>query len=255
MLASSTPSVIVRLSDFGDSDRVVTMMTLAHGKLSALARGARKSQKRFGGLTLFAIGEATVVERPRASLDLLDGFHAARGLPHIVDDMARIAHAGYACELIDGLLPARQPEPGVFRGLIEFLGGLDEQGATAARLRAFELHLLALVGLAPTLNHCLGCGRTELDGPGQLFDARRGGVLCGRCDSAAAGSATPLDGAARRALCEAQSATPSVNPAAPAPAEVDRACRAALTQLVTEHLGHMPRSLIFIAKLNRASRD
>ncbi len=244
---SVLPAVVIRLSDYGEADRVVTLLTSSQGKLSTLARGARKSGRRFGGLTLFAVGEATVVERARASLDLLDGFHAARGLPRIVDDIASIAHAGYACELVDGLVAARQPEPEVFASLLDFLSALDARGAAADRLRAFELRLLGLLGFSPTLDRCLDCGRVELDEPGQLFDALKGGVVCAHCRGSAGGQATPLDGAARRALLVANQPVQSefTDP------DVDRACRAALSALVTAQLGHVPRSLTFIAKLNR----
>ena len=48
----TTPAIVLRTVDYGEADRVVTLFTREHGKLSALARGARKSVKRFGAASL-----------------------------------------------------------------------------------------------------------------------------------------------------------------------------------------------------------
>jgi len=52
----------------------------------------------------------------------------------------------------------------------------------------FELRLLSAVGLSPTFDRCVECGRTELDEPGQVFDLRQGGVVCAHCHGHGRGS-------------------------------------------------------------------
>src|SRR5262249_59649646 len=82
---------------YGDADRVVTLMTRSHGKVGAMARGARKSRNRFGGaLGPFVVGEAMLRERRGADLMLLDSFHARRDFSRLGSDVVKMGHASYA---------------------------------------------------------------------------------------------------------------------------------------------------------------
>lgn len=242
-----TPAMVVRTVDYGEADRIVTLFTYTHGKLQAIARGARKSHKRFGAaLALFGVGEATLRERPGAELATLEAFDGARGFPGLLGDMAKVAHGGYACELVRELLPPRQPEPELFDLLVSFLALIDEQPARAETLRVLELRVLEAVGLRPEVERCLGCGSESLDEDGQVFDARRGGVVCAGCH----GAGRPLDGDTRRALKQAQALGLAEAGALSLPAPVNAACRDALGQMISSHLGRPLKILDFIAKLN-----
>lgn len=245
-----TPAVVLRTVDYGEADRVVTLLGPEVGKLSALARSARKSTKRFGaGLALFGVGEATLVERAGAELLTLESFHGARGFAHLYEDVAKMAHGGYACELVRELSPPRQPEPAIFDLLVSLLDLLDGAPARPETLRVFELRLLDEVGLSPTLDRCVACEDGALDEAGQVFDARKGGVVCAACQ----GNGRALDGAARRALLEAHAMTLADAAAWSLPPSVNVACRESLTSLIYYHLGHALKSLEFIAKLNAAA--
>src|SRR4051812_49111072 len=121
-----TPALVVRTVDYGEADRIVTMLTRQAGKLTAIARGARRSYKRFGaGLSLFGVGEATLNERPGAELLTLEAFDGTRGFPDLLLDVAKVAHGGYACELVRELVAQRQPEPELFDLLLALLAALE----------------------------------------------------------------------------------------------------------------------------------
>ncbi len=76
-----TPAVVLRTVDYGEADRVVTLLCREGGKRSALARGARRSSKRFGaGLSLFGVGEATLLERPGAEARHAGGVSRRAGI-------------------------------------------------------------------------------------------------------------------------------------------------------------------------------
>ena len=145
--ALSTPAILLRTINYGESDRVVTLLGRTTGRLSALARGARKSQKRFGGgLGLCSIGDAALRERHGAELLTLESFDVRQSYASLSSDLARMAHAAYAAELVSKLCAPRQPEIEVYDWLQGFLAALDGHGATAERLRVFELGLLARLG-------------------------------------------------------------------------------------------------------------
>jgi len=241
-----TPAIVLRTVDYGEADRVVTLLCQSGGKRSALARGARKSTRRFGaGLALFGVGEATLAGRPGAELATLEGFHGARGFPRLLQDVAKVAHGGYACELVRELTPPHKEEPEVFALLLTLLDLLDGGTARAETLRIFELQLLAAVGLAPTLDRCVECGG-ELDEAGQVFDLRRGGVVCAHCH----GHGKILDGETRRALLRAQELDLARAGELTLPPALNAACRDILSAVIFDHLGKPLKSVEFIAKLN-----
>jgi DNA repair protein RecO (recombination protein O) len=242
-----TPAVVLRTVAYGEADRVVTLLCREGGKRTALARGARKSARRFGaGLALFGVGEATLLERPGAEMGTLESFHGARGFPGLMLDVAKVAHGGYVLELVRELSPPHKDEPEVFELVVTLLDLLEAGSARAETLRVFELALLDALGLRPTVDRCVECGGAELDEEGQIFSLRQGGVVCARCH----GQGRALDGEARGALVRAQALPLARAGELTLPAPVNAACREVLSSLIQDHLGRPLKSLEFIAKLN-----
>jgi DNA repair protein RecO (recombination protein O) len=240
------PAIVLRATAYGEADRVVSLLTRDHGKLSAIARGARKSVRRFGGgLGLGATGAATLRDRPGAELAGLEGFDVTKPRGALATDVARTAHAAYALELVDKLSPPRQPEPGVFDWLDELLDRLETGPPTAERLRVYELGLLERLGLAPLLDACVACGRTELGDETVRHQPERGGIVCATC----ATRGRPMGGDVRRALLRLQAATLADADAIRLDPAVNLACREAVAEALAEHLPGPLKSLEFIAKL------
>ncbi len=232
-------AIVLRVVDYGDADRVVTLMTRQLGKVSALARGARRSRKRFGGaLGLFGTGQGVLLER-RGELWGLESFDAKRGFPHLGLEVAKVAHGAYACELVRELASEAATDERLFELLAELLGLLDAGDPRAERLRAFELQLLDLLGFGAVLDRCLACNRPQVD----RFDAQRGGGLCTKCSDAP--TLTPSARTALLALARLPLA------AAPPLGEVAGEVRDLVQALLSQHLRRPLASLDFIAKINR----
>ena len=246
-----TDAIVVRVVDFGESDRVATLYTRSVGKVSALARGARRSRKRFGGsLELFGAGQATLFERS-GELWRLDGLHSSRGFPRLGLDIGRVAHGAYVCELLRELVPPHHGDEGLFRLLEEMLGLLDGGLPSASLLRVFELALLAALGFAPSFDRCVGCD-TSAGSAGERVDPRRGGMVCASCAAGERDAVWALDPAVRDALLVAQRCRlPAASELSFAPATAD-AAREIVQAILHEHLGKTLRSVEFIAKLNGA---
>lgn len=157
-------------------------MTREHGRVSALARAARKSKKRFAGsLEGFAL-IAVDLAFGRGQLARLDAARVTRVFPRLLSDLARLEAAGALMRLARELLPERVPDEAVFELLSDTLALLDETVLQPRALRiASSAQLLALTGFAPHLGGCVGCGKEP--GPEQtaLFDPARGGIVCRAC--------------------------------------------------------------------------
>ena len=245
----ATPAILLRRVAYGEADLIVTLLGFETGRVSALARGARKSVKRFGAaLGLFGVGEAMLVDKPNVELSALERFDGARGFPALMTDVAKVAHGGYACELTRELIPPRQPEPEIFELLVTFFAALEAAPARAETLRIFELLLLDALGLRPQLEACVACGTEELGAAGDVLDVRRGGVVCAHCH----GHGRPLVDDVRRALVDAQALDLHAAAAFALPPSVNAGAREALGASIVDHVGRPLKSLEFIAKLNHA---
>jgi len=262
--------VLLRTIDYGESDRVVTLLGRSTGCVGAIARGARKSQRRFGGgLDLCVVGEAGLRERPGSELLTLERFDVTQSFSSLGADVACMGHAAYVAELVAKLCAPRQPEPGIFDWLTAFLAALDGDGPSAERLRIFELGLLERLGFAPALEACAACGREDLARAGATIDVRwdpgRGGVICKDCGArgrpmrpVVRQELARLAAEARRGMTAAQTPSGSAASAAGAAsapatsaADVARGCRDALRELIGTHLSAPLKSLEFLAKLPR----
>jgi DNA repair protein RecO (recombination protein O) len=241
----STPAIVLRAVNYGEADRIVTLFGRETGRLSALARGARKSQRRFaGGLGLCAVGVASLRERAGADLLTLESFDATAQHAALGTDVARMAHAAYAAELVTKLCAPRQVEGAVYDWLVEFLACLDVEGASAERLRVFELGLLNGLGFGPVVDRCVVCG--DAAARAYRWDPDRGGAVCAGC----ARGGRPIGAEVRTALARLAGVPLRDAGGETLPNDVNRDCREALLEIISHHVSGPLKSVEFIAKLS-----
>lgn len=232
-------AVVLRTVDYGESDRVVTLLSRERGKVSAFARGARASRRRFGGaLEPFTLVAAELRSRSASELLGLESVAVLRGHGGIRGDLARIACAAYATEVARELVRDHEPHDELFELMVEYLDLVDGAPARPAALRAFELGALHAAGLAPRLDACARCGG-PLDPSARAvrFDPGQGGALCTACSAAAGPGATVLSRVAIDALGRLQAGGLAAAAAEPLPAPAGRELREALGAFLTHHLG------------------
>jgi DNA repair protein RecO (recombination protein O) len=257
--AQRLEALVLRSIAYGEADAVVQLLTRGRGRVAAFVRGARTSRKRFGGaLEPFGRIEALLAEREGQELWALREARVIEGHGRLRDDLLRIAHAGYAAELVHDLTRAGEPADGLFTLLDDFLTRLSAGAATSARLRALELLALEAAGLAPELSACARCGE-EVPAGRATFDADAGGLVCIRCTQAGQGAALTL--AARAALWQlrwgglAAADAPKSADGSGRPADVrafeDAASQAArpLSLFIRHHLGRALKSADFIEQV------
>jgi DNA repair protein RecO (recombination protein O) len=241
-----TRAIVLRRVAYGEADWVVTLLGRETGHVSALARSARKSTRRFsGGLGMAMTGEATLQERSNAELLALDGFEVQADRLQLSTDIAKTAHAAYAVELCDRLCPARHPDQPVFDWLEEFLDRLNVGVATAERLRVFELGLLRRLGIGPSWDRCLACGGGDMGDETVRFSPSGGGVYCTNCAKTGELLTAPVRLALHRF---ARMALPDAD-GVKLDRDVASGCRRVALALLREHVHGPLRSLEFIEKM------
>jgi len=172
-------AILLGGGDYRESDRLVTLLTLEQGKLRGIARGAKRSLKRFGG-TLETFARLRVEIEVKSGLSRLLGADAVTIFPGIRGDLRKIGAAGYACEAVDHLLPEALPNPRLFRLLAAYLERLDLFPPSPSDRRFFEINFLNILGYRPALEQCGSCG-TDLSLLPGCRAGNGGDLLCAGC--------------------------------------------------------------------------
>jgi DNA repair protein RecO (recombination protein O) len=247
MTRAKLTAIVLRAVDTGEADRVVTLLTRERGKVSAFARGARASRRRFGGsLEPFTLVAAEVRERSASDLLGLESVSALDAFGGIRGDLARIACASYAAELARELVRDDQAHEDLFDLLAAYLAALAAAPARPSALRAFELGALRAAGLAPRLDACARCGAALAADRPARFDPALGGALCAPCAPRAAPggpSLSPATAAALERLAAGGLAAAAAEPLAP---PAGREARDALGAFVEHHLGRRLQARRFL---------
>lgn len=178
----TTDAVVLNSTDFSESDKIITFYTLSFGKMKGIAKGAKRSKKRFGiNLEPFSLVRLHFFEKKDDSLARVSSCDLINPFQGIRDDLFKIAHGSYMIELVEKMAPERERHPELFRLLTDFLGILEERGVNEDLLRVFEIRLLDDLGLRPHLSSCVVCRKSLVPGTEVRFSPEKGGALCDKC--------------------------------------------------------------------------
>jgi DNA repair protein RecO (recombination protein O) len=201
MALAVTDAIVLHSFDYLESSRILRLVTADVGVRSALARGARRSTRRFGSaLDLFAQGPAQLHIKPGRDLDTLGGFDVERARPGLALDLARFTGASMIAELT--LRFGRDAaDPELFAATAAALDALTEasHGDAHEAALAGAWHIIAALGFAPGVDECNSCHAILAPNDPVRFSHPAGGALCARCANLAS-SGRLLPPSARDAL-------------------------------------------------------
>jgi DNA repair protein RecO (recombination protein O) len=179
-----TEAIVLRSIRYGEADRILHLYTPRHGRLAAIAHGARRARSRFGARLEPFFHIRAVLHEGRGDLHTVTSADTIAAHPALRDRAATLDTAARACDAVARLFDSTEPHPEVFHLLANELALLssDPAHASPANGLAFRLKLLLAAGILPQLSTCAECGEKEhLQG----FSAAAGGVVCGSCEAAA----------------------------------------------------------------------
>jgi DNA repair protein RecO (recombination protein O) len=182
-------AVVLRHSDFGEADRLLTVYTPHLGKLRLLAKGVRKPTSRKAGHLESFTRTQMLVARGR-NLDIITQAQMIEPYRGLRQDLWRMSHAYYVGELVDRFSEEQNENQPLYRLLCDVLGWICESPNLAMTMRYFELHLLDLAGYRLQLFQCVIC-HAPIEPVANFFSIEEGGVLCPRCGEGRRG-ARPL---------------------------------------------------------------
>ncbi len=169
--------IVIRSTDYGETNKIITLYTRELGKVGVMARGAKKPNSRFTSITqLFTYG--TFLFQKSSGLGSLQQGETIQSLRSIREDIFLTAYASYMAELLDKSTENMERNPFLFELLMQTLQFLDDGLDPDILLYIFEMKMLPVLGLHPQLDRCTNCGHR--DGTFH-FSIREGGFLCHRC--------------------------------------------------------------------------
>ncbi|PLR93829.1 DNA repair protein RecO [Bacillus sp. T33-2] len=171
--------IVIRTTDYGETNKIVTLYTREWGKVGVMARGAKKPNSRLSAITqLFTYGHFLV--QTGSGLGSLQQGEMISSMRFIRGDIFLTAYASYVVDLTDKSTDDKKPYPYMFGMLLQTLQYLNEEYDPEILTNIYEMKMLNVLGLYPVLDQCANCGRT--DGTFS-FSVREGGLLCHRCVS------------------------------------------------------------------------
>jgi DNA repair protein RecO (recombination protein O) len=185
MAHESTEAILLHAFDYQESSRILRLLTRDHGLRSVLARGAKRSAKRFGAaLDLFVQGTAELEIKQGRDLDTLNSFDLTRTRAGIGADLSRFNGAAALAELIIRFAQD-DTDPDLFDITADALDRVASADGDLARDAAIagSWRILAALGFEPSLDQCGECQRDIGDEETVLFNHASGGVICERCAS------------------------------------------------------------------------
>ena len=175
-----TEAIVLSRFDYGEADRILTLITPAGGKIKAIAKGIRRQKSRIGG-SLEPFAELRVALAQGRTFEVVTQVSVVHPWLNLRDDLVSFGTASYMAELANGTLEERHAAESVYVLLKRGYEILDAGMAPGRVARWFEMHLADELGVRPEVDRCVECGRLLEADERYRWLPPLGGVLCDRC--------------------------------------------------------------------------
>ncbi len=174
-----TEAIILDSAEYSETSKLVRVFSPARGKLSVLAKGARRKGSRVGaGLEPFTHVNLTLYLKEAADLGTLKECEVIESFAYLREDLIKLALASLYIEAIRITLAPGARNYSLFKLTLAYLHALRKCRDSTGMTVHFLLKLLKDLGFQPALKGCVRCGATERI---RYFHLRRGGVVCAAC--------------------------------------------------------------------------
>jgi DNA repair protein RecO (recombination protein O) len=173
-------AVVLRHSDWGEADRLLTLYTREKGKLRAIAKGARKVTSRKAG-HIEPFTHVTLQLAKGRDIFIVTQAETINLCPGLREDLVKTGYAAYIVELLDRFTYEEgSSNLALFRLLVESIERVEKEADAWLAVRYYEMRLLDHLGFRPQLFECANC-ENEILAEEQYFSFSAGGVICPRC--------------------------------------------------------------------------
>ncbi len=174
-----TEGIVLRRRDFGESDRILVLFTRKLGRVSVIAKGARKPSSKISGHLELFMRSSFLISRGR-NLHILSQAEVVEDYEPLRKNLSGIGIGSYVIELVDAVTYEEGSNLKLYNLLISTLDSLSAGQDPDIIIRYYEIHLLDLVGFRPELFVCVECGKKIIE-QDQFISGELGGAICPEC--------------------------------------------------------------------------
>jgi len=179
-ILEKTEGIVLRFYDYGDTSRIVVLLTKKFGKLKVMAKGAKGKRSPFAGrLELFQVLNILFYHYPQKDLHTLKETAVVQMFPSFHEKLIAFAAANYLSELVQTAVHGEDTEGTLYQPLIQALNAVGKDGDWELALRWFETNVLQELGVMPRIKHCAVCNRELVES--LRISPRHGGLVCLNC--------------------------------------------------------------------------
>jgi len=176
-MLTSMEGIVLKTQNYGETHKIITILTKQQGKISAICRGANKTKSRLNAVAQPFI-KATFLIYVTKGLSTVQQGEIENSFRYIREDIIKTAYAAYIMELTDKIIEAKHPDKLVYSQLDQTLEWINAKTDYMIPVMMYELKLFQKGGFAPIVDRCVNCGRQEIP---YTFSVREGGLLCPHC--------------------------------------------------------------------------
>lgn len=182
MATEKTEALVIRQADFSETSRVVTFFTRDFGRISALAKGAKRLKGPFeAAIDLLSACRIVFIRKSSGGLDLLTEARLNQKFRPNGRDLVSLYGGYYVAELLAGLTEEYDPHPALFDQSLSCLEALASDQLPKLTIVRFELTVLREIGQLPAFEHCVICELPTNKRGQHAFWVNQGGVICPDC--------------------------------------------------------------------------
>ena len=182
MSSEKAEGLILRVTDFSETSRIVVVFTREFGKISALAKGGRRLKGPFeSALDLLATCQIVFLRKSTSGLDLLTEAKLVHRFHPQERDLICLYAGYYVAELLLGLTEDYDPHLELYAAAQDALESFTTSQTMRTAVLRFELVVLREIGQLPDFETCASCGAQLTEGKTFGFWVSQGGLICPEC--------------------------------------------------------------------------
>jgi len=175
-----TEGIVLKSTEYEEADKIVTIYTKNYGKITAIAKGVRKTKSKFGSSLEILTLSIFLIHKGR-NMDIVSQTEILESFFTTSKEVIKFAFAANCVELINKLTEEREINIGLFNLLKEVLHYLRETNDPKLLTLSFKWQIMSILGYRPLLNYCCRCNRSIEDQKEMYFNIKEGGLVCNHC--------------------------------------------------------------------------
>jgi DNA repair protein RecO (recombination protein O) len=175
-----TEGIVLKSMEYEEADKIVTIYTKDYGKITAIAKGVRKTKSKFGS-SLEILTHSVFLFYKGRNIDIVSQTEILESFFSTSKEVTKFAFAANCVEVINKLTEEREINIALFNLLKEVLHNLRKANDSKLLTLSFKWQTMSLLGYRPALNQCCKCNKSVKDQKEMHFNISEGGLVCNNC--------------------------------------------------------------------------